>query len=82
VFSLLDVLLGMPMSEILGALNLHGDVSAALLERAGPLGPALAMVAEQQIDPERLAAAGVDAELYWRSLLPAYQWAIQVSRNL
>ncbi|MFC3374315.1 hypothetical protein ACFOLJ_00030 [Rugamonas sp. CCM 8940] len=37
VFSLLDVLLGMPMTEIVAALSLDLDVMAALLERSGPL---------------------------------------------
>ena len=82
VFSLLDVLLGMPMAEILGALHLHDDVSAALLERGGALGHSLAMVAASEVDPAIVAEAGIDAELYWRSLLPAYEWAIQVSRNV
>jgi EAL and modified HD-GYP domain-containing signal transduction protein len=82
VFSLLDVLLGMPMDDIIGALNLHDDVSAALRTGAGPLGALLALVAAPVVAPAHLSAAGIDSALYWRSLLPAYQWAISVSRNL
>lgn len=82
VFSLLDVLLGMPMDEIIAALNLAPEVSVALLERNGELGTLLALVESATPPPEGLRRAGIDGETYWRSLLQAYQWAIQVSRNL
>ena len=82
VFSLLDVLLGMPMEEIIATLNLAPEVSAALLERNGELGALLALVESSAPPPEGLQRAGIDGETYWRSLLQAYQWAIQVSRNL
>ncbi|MDZ5636909.1 EAL and HDOD domain-containing protein [Janthinobacterium sp. GMG1] len=82
VFSLLDVLLGMPMEEIIATLNLAPEVSVALLERNGELGTLLALVESATPPPEGLRRAGIDGETYWRSLLQAYQWAIQVSRNL
>ncbi|WP_329958144.1 HDOD domain-containing protein [Janthinobacterium sp. EB271-G4-3-1] len=82
VFSLLDVLLGMPMEEIIATLNLAPEVSAALLERNGELGTLLALVESATPPPDGLRRAGIDGETYWRSLLQAYQWAIQVSRNL
>lgn len=82
VFSLLDVLLGMSMEEIIATLNLAPEVSAALLERSGELGTLLALVESTAPPPEGLRRAGIDGETYWRSLLQAYQWAIQVSRNL
>jgi len=80
VFSLLDVLLGMPMAEIVAALSLDVDVVMALLERAGPLGEILQLV--EQHDAAALEAAGIDRETYWQGQLNAYHWAIQVSRNL
>ncbi|MFM9435950.1 c-di-GMP phosphodiesterase [Janthinobacterium sp. CG_23.3] len=82
VFSLLDVLLGMPMRDIVGALNLAPGIEAALLERAGPLGAMLALTEQHIVSAAALDAVGIDAETYWRSLLQAYHWAIQVSRNL
>ncbi|MNK50244.1 HDOD domain protein [compost metagenome] len=82
VFSLLDVLLGMPMQEIIATLNLAPEVSTALLERNGELGTLLALVESATPPPDGLRRAGIDGETYWRSLLQAYQWAIQVSRNL
>lgn len=80
VFSLLDVLLGMPMTEIVNALSLDLDVVMALLDRAGPLGVLLQLA--EHGDAAALAAAGVERETYWQGQLQAYRWAIQVSRNL
>jgi EAL and modified HD-GYP domain-containing signal transduction protein len=80
VFSLLDVLLGMPMTEIVAALSLDLDVVMALLDRAGPLGEILQLV--ERHDSAALAAAGIDHETYGQGQLQAFQWAIQVSRNL
>jgi c-di-GMP phosphodiesterase len=82
LFSLLDVLLGMSMTEIVSALSLDLDVVMALLDRAGPMGPMLALVEAHSPTERMLAAVGIDAETYWDSRLQAYHWAIQVSRNL
>ncbi|WP_343731435.1 HDOD domain-containing protein [Duganella sp.] len=80
VFSLLDVLLAMPMTEIVAALSLDLDVVMALLDRAGPLGDLLKLVEHK--DAASLAQAGISHEAYWEAQLQAYHWAIQVSRNI
>jgi EAL and modified HD-GYP domain-containing signal transduction protein len=80
VFSLLDVLLGMPMTEIVAALSLDLDVVMALLDRGGPLGELLRLV--EKHDGASLAKAGIGHEAYWGAQLQAYHWAIQVSRNI
>ena len=80
VFSLLDVLLGMTMTEIVAALSLDLDVVMALLDRAGPLGALLQLV--EGHDRAALAQAGIDAEAFWQTQLHAHQWALQVSRSL
>jgi len=82
VFSLLDVLLAMPMTDIVSALNLDLDVVAALLDRTGELGEMLALVAMHEPQASALRDVGIDNETYWRSLLQAYHWALQVSRNV
>jgi c-di-GMP phosphodiesterase len=82
VFSLLDVLLGMPMTEIVSALSLDLDVVRALLDRAGPFGHLLKVVEHGHPDSSALHDLELDHETWWRSLLQAYHWAIQVSRNL
>ena len=80
VFSLLDVLLGMSMTEIVAALSLDLDVVMALLDRGGPLGELLSLV--ERHDRDALERAGIGADTYWQAQLQAYHWAIQVSRNL
>jgi len=82
VFSLLDVLLAMPMGEIVSALNLDLDVVAALLDRSGELGEMLALAEMHEPQASALRDVGIDNETYWRSLLQAYHWALQVSRNV
>jgi EAL and modified HD-GYP domain-containing signal transduction protein len=82
VFSLLDVLLDMPMTEVVAALSLDLDVVRALVERAGQLGAMLRLVEQHTPDASALSAVGIDNETYWFSLMTAYQWALQVSRNV
>jgi EAL and modified HD-GYP domain-containing signal transduction protein len=82
VFALLDVLLAMPMADIVGALRLDADIVAALLGRTGPLGELLALVEQAVPDPARVAAAGLTHEQFWQGQLQGWQWAIQVGRNL
>lgn len=82
VFSLLDLLIALPMEDIVGELKLPILTSAALLTRTGPLGELLAMVEIGRIDGDMLERAGLAPEPWWRSQLHAYHWAIQVSRNL
>ena len=81
VFSLLDVLLQMPMQDIVGALSLRIEVAMALQQRSGALGQMLALVENVDVTEEALARAGFGAELWWRSLLQAYQYAMTVGRN-
>jgi EAL and modified HD-GYP domain-containing signal transduction protein len=82
VFSLLDVLLGIPMAEIVGALNLPDATAAALTERSGALGRMLRLVEAVAPSEEALREADVPPLHWWRSQLHAHHWAIQVSRNL
>jgi EAL and modified HD-GYP domain-containing signal transduction protein len=86
MFSLLDVLFGMPLAEIMKPLNLADDVVAALTDRSGRFGPLLRAIeaGERPLD-ERLAvaldAAGVSAEAWAQAIVQASRWAIQVSRE-
>ncbi len=82
MFSLLDVLLDMPMGDVLSALSLDPDVVMALLERSGPLGQLLALVESGVATPAALNNIGIGPATYWHSLLHAYHCAIEVSRNL
>ena len=82
VFSLLDVLFGMSMEDIVGALGLAPAAADALLRREGRLGMLLALIESPAPAADALAAAGIAPAQWWRSQLDAYHWAIQVSRNL
>ncbi len=82
VFSLLDVLFGLPMAEIVGALSLDDQVTQALLTQAGPLGRLLTLVQAPELTATLLADAEVSPDTYWRGLLQACQWAIQLSRDV
>ena len=82
VFSLLDVLLGIPMTEIVEELKLAPDTAAALTERSGTLGQLLALVESPAPTADALREAGITTSRWWHSQLHAYHWAIQVSRNL
>jgi EAL and modified HD-GYP domain-containing signal transduction protein len=82
VFSLLDVLLGMPMDEIVAALMLPAETAGALLERRGAVGRLLALVEAQAPPVSMLAALDLTPQQWWHSQLHGFHWAIQVSRNL
>ncbi len=82
VFSLLDALFGMPMTEIVGALSLAPAAADALLRREGQLGQLLELVVDGAPSAAWLAELNVDPEHWWQSQLHAYHWAIQVGRNL
>ena len=82
VFSLLDILLGMPMGDIVAALHLPPDAAGALLERSGVPGGQLALVESTAPSAAALAAARVTPAQWWQSQLDGFHWAIQVSRNL
>ncbi|QYF93863.1 HDOD domain-containing protein [Massilia sp. PAMC28688] len=82
VFSLLNLLFGMTMEQIVGALSLPAIASDALLTRSGKFGQLLAMIEADEVSPDMLAGAAITPLQWWNSQLHAYHWAIQVSRNL
>jgi c-di-GMP-related signal transduction protein len=80
VFSLLDTMLGMPMSEALGSVSLPSEVSDALLLRSGKFAPLLelALACETGDDKAFAAAAGAlgldSNQINWAHL-QALTWA-------
>jgi c-di-GMP phosphodiesterase len=86
IFSLLDVLFGMPLTELIQPLALVDDVSAALLERGGDLGRLLGLTeiatsACSALIPADLDSCAINGDAYWHAVLQAFSWAIHVSRE-
>ncbi|WP_317205115.1 HDOD domain-containing protein [Janthinobacterium sp.] len=83
MFSLLGVLFGAPLPELLAPLMVDEAVQAALLSRGGELGALLALLeaAEQERYPElarRLAALGLEAGQFHAAALAAHLWMLGV----
>jgi EAL and modified HD-GYP domain-containing signal transduction protein len=86
MFSLLDVLFGKPLAEIIAPLNLADDIVLALTGGTGPLGTLLAVVAAGETAgfPElgaTLQAAGIDNPTWAAALVEATRWAAQAGRE-
>lgn len=84
-FSLLDVLLNLPMSEILQQLPLSNEVRDALAKHAGELGTLLAAI--EAADRRDLAGAdnllgtfGLSIEDFLNCQLAAWSWAHHINR--
>ena len=82
-FSLLDVLLGMSMTEILRQLPLPDIAQNALLEQKGTLGELLAVVTAVdkhalEAASGRLKALGISGDTYFEAQLEAYAWAAKI----
>lgn len=86
VFSTLDKLLRMPLTEAVEKLRLPANIRSALLEHAGPYA-ALLDVAEacEAFDPTRIAAtaqaAGLDPRAVNQALMAATSWASDVTAH-
>lgn len=82
-FSLLDVLLNMPIKEILQHLPLSETVSNALAEYAGGLGQLLAAISAAEsrdlsLAAKRIARLGINGEHYRDAQLTALSWAASI----
>lgn len=82
-FSLLDVLLGMSMPEIMRQLPLPEVAQKALVEHAGGLGELLAAITaadkhDLKVASGRLKGLGIDSNDYFEAQLEAYGWASKI----
>ncbi len=86
MFSLLDVLFGLPLEKIIAPLNLGDDVDAALLRKTGWLGGLLAITEASERTPDSDLGGQLEALLltpaaYARAVVHACGWAIQISQQ-
>jgi c-di-GMP phosphodiesterase len=87
IFSLLEVLFGMPLAELIQPLALTDDISDALLMRSGELGRLLNLVEMATSGggvptQAELDACTIGPEAYWQGLIQAFSWAMHVSREM
>jgi EAL and modified HD-GYP domain-containing signal transduction protein len=82
LFSILDALIGMPMSQILENMPLSADVAAAITDRSGACGRALAGIqAHENGDWKGVAEAGLDLEILTPAWVDAIVW-VRGIRNM
>jgi EAL and modified HD-GYP domain-containing signal transduction protein len=83
VFSLLDVMLGVPMESALDTLILPQDVSDALVDRSGMLAPFLELVeACERADSEEIGALARSLQLSNDQINRAHLQALAWAENL
>ena len=83
MFSLLGVLFGLPLNEVLTPLNLSAPLAAALLKKEGEIGGILCALESAELfdSPallEHLARLGVSSDDYNAITLEAHQWMLGV----
>lgn len=80
LFSLLEAMLGIPMSQIVDSIPLAADIRSALLERSGRIGEALNCVeAYERADWQHVVFSGLNMGAIGKSYLDSLQWASQVT---
>ena len=85
LLSVLDLLFGLPLERVLAGLPLGAELSAALLDHAGPAGRVLALVlAYERGDWDEVHAAGRDTQVfdaYFAALAQAHEMLGQVAAS-
>ncbi|MBS1198050.1 MAG: hypothetical protein H6R18_1835 [Proteobacteria bacterium] len=84
IFSLLDVLLNLPMANVLAQLPIPTAVKLALTERAGPLGELLSAIEAAELRKFNLASQilgdlGISSADYAQAQLTALDWGYKVA---
>ncbi|MBA5687122.1 EAL and HDOD domain-containing protein [Rugamonas apoptosis] len=82
MFSLLDRLLGIPMQEVLEAIQLSDDVVAALLTRGGKYGPYLALAEACELNSALVASLAASLNLTPLDVNKAHLSALAWAQNL
>ncbi len=79
----LDLLLGVPLEEVLRDLPLDDDVRDAVLEHSGPVGHLVADVIDYQLGrPECATRSGLGAQALQSACFDALAWGIEMTTGL
>ena len=86
MFSLLDVLFSIPLTEVLKPLNLAPEVIAALLNRSGPFGRLLTLAEYACHDipgmtENQLTDSAINTSSYYEAVIGAYRWVNQICQD-
>jgi EAL and modified HD-GYP domain-containing signal transduction protein len=82
LFSILDALIGVPMTQLLEAMPLSAEVAAAITKREGTCGRVLAGIqAHETGDWQGVADAGLDLEILTPAWVDAIVWVRSI-RNM
>jgi len=84
IFSLLDTLLHLPMSDVLAALPLAAPIAEALGKHTGQLGTLLGAITDKGSDTreqatDALARLNIDPALHLTAQISAYTWASRIT---
>ncbi|MCX7626854.1 MAG: EAL domain-containing protein [Methylophilaceae bacterium] len=87
ILSLVDVVLGMPMEEVLRQFGLADEVRNAVLKKEGLLGQLLTLMAQVEagefgLVSDSLARLGLTVETFNKAQLEAIQWAANLDREI
>lgn len=83
MLSTFDVLLQVPLEEVLRDLPLDADIQRALLEREGPLGRLVADAADFQLGrPEEATRSGLADSVMSSTALEALMWSVEMTSNV
>jgi EAL and modified HD-GYP domain-containing signal transduction protein len=87
MFSLLDVLFGQPLNNIIAPLKLADDVNAALLQQNGPLGDLLTLVVAAETDDRDKVGAvlevlKVSTDDWCKTQITSLQWTLQITKDV
>lgn len=83
LLSILDAIMDLPMSEVLGNLPLTDDINKALLMHTGPMGELLGcVIAYENGDWNTVETTGLSSIVLRDSYLASIAWASEISRRI
>ncbi len=83
LFSLVDVMMDLPLEEVMANMPVTGEIKDALLQRGGDMGGALnCAVAYERSNWEKVSYAGLDNQIVIANYMRAIEWAGDLGTEL